>query len=808
MKIKPILISFFVFFLAIQTFVSAQDQTVKIVESLQKFSADRPQEKVHLHFDKPYYAAGDTIWFKAYVVNAKLNMPSNISKTLNVTVVNDKDSVLFQQKIQLNAGLGNGHVAIPIGLKKGNFVVYAFTNWMRNFDQELYFKKPIIIENPFEQNTITNVKKPSNIQFSIFPESGDLVMGIRSKVAFKCIDENGLGKKVKGYIINKSNEKIIEFESNQFGMGVFALAPSMGEVYTAVYEFNGLKKETVLPQAKDQGFVMLINTADSTKFSVRISVSPQFIDNKELILVAQSGGEVYYASKFTAKQIIQTTIAKNLLPTGVTQITLFNSSNQPLVERLVFNDNNDNLKISIIADKKEYNKRERIDLKINILGVNEVVAMGSYSVSVTDETKVPYKEDDEVSILSNLLLTSDLKGYVEKPNYYFNHTNTEASKNLDYLMLTQGWRRFKWSDVMSNTSLPLAYKVEKGIDISGSVTTNSGLPIVNGKVLLFSGKGASFTTDTITNSNGIFSFDGIGFTDSTTFGLQARNASEKKNVKIKLNENKLPSFKSGELLKHKIDYEMDNYVLNSKNQYQQLFYSYNNNKELQLKQVEIKGVKKVPGIENSTNLNGPGNADKVISAEMLSASFSLFDYLKNYINGIVEMNDSIYFTRNMGGISSEGPAPVQFVLNGTFVTPDFIREMNVDDIQTVEVLRSAALTSIYGLSGGFGGVIIVTAKQGKARAVNQYAPGIITFMPKGYDVVKEFYSPKYLPAINNPKPDLRSTIYWNPNVIIDKDNKKTLNYFNADGLGTYKVVVEGINADGKVGRSIFNYTVK
>lgn len=808
MKIKPALISFLILFLASTSMLRGQNPVDKIINAFNKFNTERPQEKVHIHFDKPYYAAGDTIWYKAYVVNSKSNVPSDISKTLYLNVVNDKDSLVFQKKIALTSGLGNGNIALPIDIKKGNFVVYGFTNWMRNFDQELFFKKNISIENPFEEGMASNIKRPLELQFSVFPESGDLVLGIRSKVAFKCIDNNGLGKQVNGYITNKAGEKIIEFESNKLGMGIFAIVPIQGEVYTAVYELNGVKKEKVLPIAKEQGYVMSVNDVDSTKFSIRVAISPKFIDQKELILIAQSGGEIHYASKFSAQQLVQTTIPKHTLPTGVVQITLFNSLNQPIAERLIFNNKNDQLKINILSEKKEYKKREEVSLKINILETNEKPVIGSYSVSVIDETKVPFKEDEEVSILSNLLLTSDLKGYIEQPNYYFNKSNVEVSKNLDYLMLTQGWRRFKWSNVIEDTNEPLTYKVEKGIPISGTITTNSGSPIANAKVLLFSGRAASFSTDTITNAKGMFTFNEIGFTDSTSFGLQARNANDKKNVKIKLNENKMPSFKSSEMLKYNSNYELANYLANSKKQYQESFYSYNSNKELQLKQVEIKGVKKVPGIENSTNLNGPGNADKVISAEMLSASFSLFDYLKNYVNGVVLIDDIVYFSRNLGTISSDGPAPVQFVLNGTFVSPDFVREMNVDDIETVEVLKSVGLTSIYGLTGGYGGIIIVTAKQGKQRAINQYAPGIITFMPKGYDLVKEFYSPKYLPATSNPKPDLRSTIYWNPNVIIDKENKKTLNYFNADGIGNYKVIIEGINADGKVGRSVFNYVVK
>lgn len=808
MKISNFRKGLVVLLLLASSIVKAQDPVAAIANSLSKFTTARNQEKVHLHLDKPYYAAGDTIWFKAYTIAAATNTSSDLSQTLNINVVNDKDSIVFVKKIPLKAGLGNGDIALPLSLKKGSYVVYAFTNWMRNFDNDFFFKQTIQVENPFEEKkAILPAQKASASVLTFFPEGGDLVEGIRSKVAFKCIDGNGFGKATTGYILNKSNEKIIEFETNTLGMGLFALSPLANEVYTAVYMDGATEVKTKFPEVKPQGYVLAVNMIDTLNLSVKITISPQLANGKELLLIAQSNGVINYASKIAAQQVISTSIPKDKFPTGILQLTLFNSENQPLAERLVFINHKDHLKINVNANKQEYKKREPVELKLAIANKENKSGFGSYSIAVTDDTKVPFKEDDQNSILSDILLTSDLKGFVEKPAYYFNTKVADAAKHLDYLMLTQGWRRFKWSEVLQNTEPQFAFKLEKGIDISGKVTTNSGSPIAGGKVILFSGKAAIFSTDTLTNQKGEFAFDEIGFSDSTSFGLQARNINDKKNVKVVLNQNPIPKFNVSQALTGTVSYDLTNFIANSKSQYEEV-YKYNQDKEIQLKQIEIKGVKKIPEIERSSNLNGPGMADKVITAEQLTGSTGLFEYLTNYVNGVLLQDDSIYFSRNMATISSEGPAPVQFVLNGTFVTQDFIRDMNVGEIQNVEVLKSAAYTSIYGLSGGFGGVILVTTKQGKNRPVSQYAPGIITFMPKGYDITKEFYSPKYSPTINPTKPDLRSTIYWNANVITDKEGKATLKYFNADGVGTYKVVVEGINADGQIGRSVYTYTVK
>ncbi|RZL13836.1 MAG: hypothetical protein EOO96_31410, partial [Pedobacter sp.] len=192
--------------------------------------------------------------------------------------------------------------------------------------------------------------------------------------------------------------------------------------------------------------------------------------------------------------------------------------------------------------------------------------------------------------------------------------------------------------------------------------------------------------------------------------------------------------------------------------------------------------------------------------ELVNA-IDLFDYLDKWGGGMSNINGQMILSRsrNTSVPGGQGDAPIQFYLDGMPVDQEYIAAMPVESIALVEVLKNAALTTLYG-SGGVGGIILVSTKRGSSYK-HKASPGIIGFKTQGFDAYKEFYSPKYTPENINVA-DLRSTIYWNPNVIIDKDNKKILNFFNSDGVGAYKVVVEGINADGKVGRNVFTYTVK
>lgn len=794
-----------IFFTAISA-VRAQDQTIKLIETINKFNVNSTQEKVHLHFDKQIYAAGDTIWFKAYTVTSHNSLPTNLSNTLNVNLVNDKDSVVFAKKIPLISGMGVGMIALPFSIKKGNYAIYAYTPWMQNFGLDFFFRKAIEIENPFtlipkEVNKITG-----NSNLSFFPESGNLLNGFRSKIAFKYVDQTGYGKVISGDIVSNNNEKITSFESSYAGMGIFAITPKDGETYSAIYNEDGKPKKVDLPIAKRSGYILSVNNLDSTNLLIKISLSPDLANGNEVILVAQNNGEVKYAAKIKATTSITTVIPKIDLPTGIVQLTLFNEAQIPVAERLVFINHNDDLKIAITTDKAAYNRKDKVLLTLDLSAAKQT-GLGSYSVAVTDESKVNSSEDNEVSILSNLLLTSDLKGFIEKPNYYFNKANLDAAKHLDYLLLSQGWRRFKWSEVLSNTTPPLPFPIENGITMSGIVTTNGGKPIPNANIRLLSSRGTLFTTDTVANKEGRFTFNEISFLDTISFIIQAKNK-DKSNIKISLDQPFVPIYKNTSSTLDIESTDMTSYVDNIKKQYAINYDVFKNSTAILLKEVEVKGqAKNNKYLQRSSNLNGAGNADKVITGDQLTTAIDLLDYLEKWGGGMSKVNGQIILSRNRNTSvpGGQGEEPVKFYLDGMPVDQEYIEALPVENIALVEVLKNAALTTVYG-SAGFGGVILVSTVRGSSYK-HSVSPGVIGFKTKGFDAYKEFYSPIYTPEnLNNQ--DLRSTIYWNPNVILNKESKTTLNYFNADGVGNYKIVVEGINADGKIGRSTFMYVVK
>src|SRR5260221_2358477 len=319
--------------------------------SLSKWQQTNQTEKVYLHLDKPYYAAGDDIWFKAYVTLGNRHVLSGISGILNVELINYSDSIVQYVKLPLINGLTWGDFKLAYSLKAGNYRIRAYTNWMRNAGSEYFYDKKISIVNAIYVNPpvsnehkkensgiqqVKNVKPLSgkiNVQF--FPESGDLVYGIDSKVAFKAVGDDGFGKDIKGVILDDQNQEVTTFHSRHLGMGIFNLSPVSGKTYKARITYSdGSENSINLPLPLIKGYVLHINNADSLNIVVKIETSRNLINenaNEGINLIAQSGGEIYFAAKSKSVSTIFTAvIPKRKFPSGIVQFTLFSSSGEPL----------------------------------------------------------------------------------------------------------------------------------------------------------------------------------------------------------------------------------------------------------------------------------------------------------------------------------------------------------------------------------------------------------------------------------------------------------------------------------------------
>jgi hypothetical protein len=429
-------------------------------------------------------------------------------------------------------------------------------------------------------------------------------------------------------------------------------------------------------------------------------------------------------------------------------------------------------------------------------------------------------ENNEGTILNNILLTSELKGYIEQPNYYFTNRNDKTKADLDILLLTQGYRRYEWKQISTgpitttNTTVTTnpTYLPEKTQELSGTLTTPGGKPIPKGKVTLVATK-QNLIKDTTADADGHFTFTNLYLTDTTTLVLRARKENNGSNVKITpvlLDYPKTSPAKnttevmSADTAKIAIaQKQFGNYQREQKENFSNYGHA--------LKMVTITGVKhpKQPDLKFSSNLNGPGHADQVIMYDKLGDCVDLIDCLTGRILGVRFTAEGwAQSLRTLHRLS--GPLNMTIIVDGVLLPrTTSLNEVNPKDIYSIEVLKSGGLLALYG-SNAPGGALVITMKhggEGTAYFTEATPNGIVTFPFAGFYKAKAFYSPKYEHKTDGP-PDTRSTIYWNPNILTDKDGKASIEYFNNDSKGVYRIVVEGIDDDGKLGRQVSRYEVK
>jgi hypothetical protein len=904
MKFTKILILLLCF--ALTSAYAQQDSVTlnNILTKTKRLSDEQPLEKVYLHFDKPYYAVADTVWFKAYVTTQN-NIPSPLSKIVYVEMYNAVDSLVQTVKLPVKNSVAYGNMPLPMNnYRQGNYYIRAYTMWMLNFDPDYFFSKNILIGEAIDKQLITNAnltnapadkaikttariqfkdtsKKPlanktvnwrvfhnydvfargkgttdangyltitvtskagdpikkgtlvadvniaekelasasfnirqsdNDIDFQVFPEGGQLIVGIPNQVGFKAVKPNGLGADVKGSIIDEQNTEVGTFAASFAGIGSFFISPEAGKNYQVKYTAGGISKTIDLPKAAEGITLQASNPAATDFINLRILASAAFFEaNKEkaFFLVGQNSNAVAYAAKLNLKnQVITAKIPKQNFPSGIAQLTLFDEKSEPISERLVFVLHNDAMNLALKADLPTYKPRQKVKLTLDAKSKGQPIA-GDFSVTVTDETKVPVDENTETTILSSLLLTSDLKGYVEKPNYYFNKTDEKKLADLDRLMLTQGYRRFAYKEILAGRYPKVFLLPEQGITISGTLRDLTGMPIRKG-VMRMMVTGKPISKEIQTSNVGVFNFKDLVFPDSSQVVITARSNPNYNNLMIMLDGS--PSAAKGYNVHaadeiENIDTALSSYLNNSQKQYRFL---------RTLKTVEIKGAAvKRPSHSDHPALSGLSQIpDRFIDGKNLEGCNMLLECLKVQAPSFTyEFNEQkFYITRDY---NQGGRTPAAIFLNGMFVDANAINTVAANDVESIEIFLNDPLGTVDRMYNTRGVIVINTKKIPKGEKISKqdFLDMIpkkyeVKYSPMGYSKEREFYSPKYAPNAPITSNDLRTTIYWNPKLITDEKGNISFEFNNADGKGSYKAVVEGIDKDGNVGRTVLRYTVK
>ncbi|HCN83715.1 MAG TPA: hypothetical protein DIT07_08845 [Sphingobacteriaceae bacterium] len=656
------------------------------------------------------------------------------------------------------------------------------------------------------------VNRPENIDLQFMPEGGDLLSGISSRVGFKAIGEDGKAVTVSGKIYSGSQE-VGSFNSSYKGMGSFEFTPIKGLSYTAkITSPSGVIKEFKLPAVKSAGTAMRVNNNAETD-SIEVIISSN-LPKADYYLIAQSRGVVCYGITISGNETKR--ISKSLFPTGIATFSLLNANRHPLNERITFINQKDNLKIAVSSSKANFGTRDSIKLDILVTDKDNLPVQGSFSLAVTDDDQIKI-DSLRNNMLTSLLLTSDLKGNVENPGYYFQRPK-DTAKDLDNLLMTQGWTEYNWKNVFDPT-VPL-FGVEWEFAVQGYVTNILNKPLPTIPVQLVSTK-PGFAFSNLTAKDGSFTFAGFPIVDTLTLFIQAKNKNNKSfNVGVNINKYKPPVLAS---ISQRIvpwyvnsDSSLLNYVKTGIQQKQEEINLSGSN---MLSEVTI-AAKKI--IKYSKNLNGPGASDFAVEEkEILKAGKStLNDLLLKKVSNLRVKDGKCYVIGELithliiDGIDIEFAGGIKKLIPPAQDLKEYFDNIDAQDIKGIEIMSSPKYQFAYKneylhdpridplsplLDPTRHAWIEVTTRGGNGPFLKK-GTGVFVYRPLLFVAHKQFYSPKYATKSPVTVKDLRSTIHWEPNVVTDGEGKAQVSFYSADSPGTYSIIIEGSDMNGNIGR--------
>jgi len=793
-------------FFAMQT-LHAQDIHFETVQdSILHQLALYPQEKVHLHLDRNVYVPGEKIWFKAYLADALTHIPTVKSKYIYVELINASDSLVQRVKIRPDSIHQQyyGHLFLADLIPEGNYTIRAYTRFMENLGPDYFFNKNIFIgqltPGDDKDKDADKKKKQSKPDYDIsfFPEGGNLLIGEFCRVAFKALDETGAPESITAKIVDKEGNALIEdIKTAYAGMGSFMITPQKdNSLFLECTNEQGLQKRFPIPQGVENAHGISVtarnkNMIVSVKKSTDTPVMPYF-------LLAHIKGAVLYFNTWDNPEnpII---FSSDDIPSGIVQFILLDKDLNPLSERLVFNKNNDHATVAFSTDKAVYETRDKVVTTIAITDGNNRLS-GDLSVSITDDNDI--EVDTLHTILSNLLLSSELKGYIEDPGYYLQNNN-QAAFSLDLLMLTHGWRRYNIPEVIKGRMEIPEIPYETAQHITGAVKgLLLGKAIENSEIYLHTSTGDIATAEA--NERGEFMFIDFEFPDSTKYFINALGKKGRSNVELTIQEEVFP--KLSYIKDHKLSLksnEEDNEFL--KKAEQRTLYDEDMRMVL-LPEVTITGRRRI----------APKDEARLTFWANSSSDFTMYgdEIEKRRASGLKGL------LATMGGVRIDGSnayirgneGPALIVLDGLTMEGGGVAPLDmiiIDDVESIDLFRGVN-ANIFGAQGA-NGVISITTKRGNMRGGGigkKY--NFAAFEILGHQKPVEFYAPKY----DNPNsrflgnPDFRTTIFWKPDVWVVDDEKTSFEFYTSDFPATYSVVIEGLTTEGKIVRSVEKITVR
>ena len=853
---------------------SSVDSLMKYAGNIHQFNSIFPQEKVYLQFDNTSYYTGETIWFKAFVVNSS-TLTRSESRVLYVDLLSPDGILLKQQKLMIVAGQADGSLTLldgstaqardlrgVIGFPSGFYEVRAYTNYMQNFNKEAIFSRVFAVyekpkqeghyydENPTvklnQSNTHTmrpQTPKQRNINASFYPEGGHLIIGQPCRVAFKITGDDGLGTEATGTLEDYG----ISFNTVHDGMGAFTFTPTSRRNSVRI-TVDGKSRSFSLPDAEQKGCAVqaMMPTDDKIEFIIN---SSDDMKGEELGMTLTCRGElVDFSTIWISDNKTNHTFHLSQLPEGVIRFTLFNDRGDILATRSFYHQNPLIAvpTLTLKSDKDSYGPFEKVSLSFSLSDGKGVPFRDRFCLSVRDSRSQASIFSDDLR--TNMLLSSDLKGFIEKPAYYFNSDNPDRLEHLDLLCMVQGWERYDWSEMAGVNDFRETYRLETGLTLNGWVYNQSGRnPLGNVEVtaaLTPTDKTLTETYSYITDESGYFGFDiGVDFYDKVRFSIKASPLERKligSSARITLERSRTPevrAYQPGEdvfvgssvIKRHSQGQMVDSddglpTVVNTEtgyilpdveiNEHRRFidyyrFQAYDVVKDVELEldkgnfTTDVYGYLLEKGYELVVDID-----EKVWNKEALFTNGFLTYF---YVHTKEKLRDLDYETQELDMSPSMLASTIDtrdiksimiysrpmYLVEAWDHSPLYLDHLDKTiDMEKLELLNDASSESSVAYTLVYMVDILLKEEYEIRKQENESQQGQRFTTVDGYSRPFSFYSPEYPTGPIPGDVDYRRTLYWNPNVITDEEGKASVEFYNSSITKHFNIEAAGITASG------------
>ena len=844
--------------------VSAQNSPfqslLSYLQNTYQFSQICQQEKVYLHFDNTAYFQGDIIWFSAYVVNASTQSPAP-SKVLYVELLSPNGVVLKQLKLKVENGRASGSIPLVdvsteearalrgvMALPSGFYEVRAYTRTMLNFDDAGVFSRVFpVYETPKKEGDYSNptmqrwdnpydmqrpeAEKTKSLSVTFYPEGGNLVMGVANRIAFKAIGANGQGVEVSGSIDQDEQEPTI-LTTLHDGMGYFTFTPTKKR-HSAEFTFEGKKYSFRLPEPIDEGYALYIDNLRAGQLRGQLKGYAGCPDELLGVMLINKGMVCYFDTLSIQGGVALIDIPKEKLPTGVHQLTLFNAKGQVFAQRQLFVNNGIEAgTIHISTTASNYEPFAPVVLGVQTTAPDGNPMPATISLAVRDQQNLGTAYND--NLLTNLLLSSELKGYIHKPEYYFESNDATHTRALDLLMMTQGWTRYNWKQMSRVEPFYIKHYVEDGLVIDGCVLGRMKDTPIEGatvKMTLYSPDRSQKQESTVTtDKDGCFGFAVEEFYDKWDMFLSVTRNDKEIDCRIRLDRASRPAVKAytatdTHLPQHIATLDTALYAVEKDPFLQEVPDSI-----FLLDNVDVHGRKKY--IDFLTFKAYNAEEDTEFHLDQGKYTYMVRDYL-------AEKGYNIDYSRYDGvipeGLSTRDEMMAwtleQCPINNRRVlwylhnedskwmkasyTPGF--DIDMEDVKSIIVYDSPFEFAYHPIvREALAPDIIDSLNQPKTLNDVTFTRGLyiidITMYPKGlrrsqvkgqrqttfrgYTSGTEFYAPEYPDGPIKGDVDYRRTLYWNPALTTDDNGQAEVLFYNNGYSKQFHISAEGITPQG------------